>query len=126
MRNIAAVAVPAPDVFIFRRCFRQRIQHHVFVVAQQHGCVEHKVQLLQNFQSEGIAVNAVAQHIQMIIPLQADLPQDASVSAVVPVNIGQDIDHVQLSLQSKAKQTRRSCGCRVYFSAMRFSSAIPA
>ena len=55
-----------------------------------------------------------------------DLPHDAFVSAVMPVNIGQDIDHARLSLQSNAKQTRRSCGCRLYFSAMRFSSVIPA
>ena len=98
MRNIAAVAIPAPDVFVFRRCFRQCVQHHVFMIAQQHGCVGHKVQLLQDFQPEGIAVNAVAQHIQMIVPLQVDLPHDAFVAAVMPVNIGQDIDHVQLSL----------------------------
>ena len=125
MRNIAAVAIPAPDVFVFRRCFRQRVQHHVFMIAQQHGGVGHKVQFLQDFQPEGIAVNAVAQHIQMIVPLQVDLTHDAFVSAVMPVNIGQNIDHARLSLQSNAKQTRRSCGCRSRFSAMRFSSAIP-
>ena len=87
LRNLAAIAVPEPEVSVFLWIFTERLGHHVFMIAKQYSCIGHVVQFLQYFKPIRMPVNTVAQHIQMVVWLKVNLAHDAFISCSVPVYI---------------------------------------
>lgn len=92
VRYLAAISVPEPERICIIR-IGKRLQHHVFVVAQEQRDVFLFHRFAQYVQSARAAVDHISKNVQMVIRLQLDLLKDVSIPSVAAVNIRHHIDH---------------------------------
>ena len=78
---------------LFRPAIVQSVQHHVFVVAQQHPDVGHPHQSAQDPPAVRVPVDHIPQHIQGVFRAQVDLRHDRVKAPGVAVYVGQYIVH---------------------------------
>ena len=92
VRYLAAISVPEPECICIIR-IGKRLQHHVFVVAQEQCDVFLFHRFAQNVQSTRAAVDDITENVQMVIRLQLDLLKYVTIPFVAAVNIRHHIDH---------------------------------
>ena len=73
----------------------QRIQHHLLMIAEQHGDVLPCHDVQQDFDAVRAAVDGVTQHVKMVAVAELDLFQDVPVFIPAAVYIRHDVNHKQ-------------------------------
>ena len=81
--SVSPPLILCPIIVTVSQCF----DHHVLVVAQKQRGVLHLSNALQKRNSVRTAVNHIAQHIQMIVRLEADHGQNRLKCGAVTVDI---------------------------------------